>query len=84
LSDRMVKRAIRMGGTCTGEHGIGLGKQKFLNMEFGEAGVGLMRTLKSALDPRDLLNPGKLLPPVSGPAGNGGRGVKAVAEEFSR
>ena len=62
LSERMIKRAIRLGGTCTGEHGIGLGKQKYLQLEFGETGVELMRTLKLALDPQNLMNPGKLLP----------------------
>jgi D-lactate dehydrogenase (cytochrome) len=62
LSERMVRRAIRMGGTCTGEHGIGLGKQEFLQLEFGEEAVALMRTIKSAVDPHDILNPGKLLP----------------------
>jgi D-lactate dehydrogenase (cytochrome) len=62
LSERMVQRAIRMGGTCTGEHGIGLGKRKFLQLEFGEEAVALMRTIKSAMDPHDILNPGKLLP----------------------
>ncbi|HEX5763948.1 MAG TPA: FAD-linked oxidase C-terminal domain-containing protein [Woeseiaceae bacterium] len=63
LSERMVQRAIDMGGTCTGEHGIGIGKQKFLNLEFGEAAVALMRTIKAAVDPHDIMNPGKLLPP---------------------
>lgn len=62
LSERMVQRAIRMGGTCTGEHGIGLGKQKYLQLEFGESGVEVMRTLKSALDPHNLMNPGKVVP----------------------
>jgi len=62
LSERMVQRAIRMDGTCTGEHGIGLGKQKFLQLEYGEAGVELMRTLKIAMDPHNLMNPGKLVP----------------------
>jgi D-lactate dehydrogenase (cytochrome) len=62
LSERMVQRAIRMGGTCTGEHGVGLGKQKFLQLEFGEEAVALMRTIKSAMDPHDILNPGKLVP----------------------
>jgi len=62
LSERMVQRAIRMGGTCTGEHGIGLGKQKYLQLEFGETGVELMRTLKLAMDPHNLMNPGKLVP----------------------
>ncbi|MEX2494562.1 MAG: FAD-linked oxidase C-terminal domain-containing protein [Woeseia sp.] len=64
LSDRMVQRAIGMGGTCTGEHGIGMGKQKFLQQEFGEAALSLMRTIKCALDPQDIMNPGKLLPPA--------------------
>lgn len=62
LSERMVERAIAMGGTCTGEHGIGIGKQKFLELEFGETAVVLMRAIKTALDPQDILNPGKLLP----------------------
>ena len=62
LSEKMVQRAIRMGGTCTGEHGVGLGKQKFLELEFGEEAVALMRTIKRAVDPHDLQNPGKLLP----------------------
>ena len=62
LSERMVQRAIRMGGTCTGEHGIGLGKQKYLQLEFGETGLELMRTLKRAMDPHNLMNPGKLVP----------------------
>jgi len=62
LSERMVQRAIRMGGTCTGEHGIGLGKQKYLQLEFGEPAVAMMRTLKSALDPHNIMNPGKLIP----------------------
>ncbi len=62
LSERMVRRAIRMGGTCTGEHGVGLGKREFLQLEFGEEAVALMRTIKSAMDPHDILNPGKLVP----------------------
>ncbi len=47
-----------MGGTCTGEHGIGLGKREFLVEEFG-AGVDVMRQLKATLDPGNLLNPGQ-------------------------
>jgi D-lactate dehydrogenase (cytochrome) len=62
LSERMASRAISMGGTCTGEHGIGLGKQRFLALEFGEPALALMRTIKKAIDPYDLMNPGKLLP----------------------
>jgi D-lactate dehydrogenase (cytochrome) len=62
LSERMAYRAIEMGGTCTGEHGIGMGKQKFLEHEFGPTAVTLMRAIKAAIDPQDILNPGKLLP----------------------
>ncbi|UUR08116.1 FAD-binding oxidoreductase [Sphingomonas glaciei] len=59
INGRLVERAIAMDGTCTGEHGIGLGKQKYLEAELGEA-VDLMRTIKAALDPKDLFNPGKI------------------------
>jgi len=59
--DRLAKRAIALEGTCTGEHGIGQGKQKYLKAEHGE-GVNVMRALKAALDPQDILNPGKILP----------------------
>ena len=62
ISERMVQRAIAMGGTCTGEHGVGLGKQKYLVQEFGSEAITLMRTLKSAMDPNNILNPGKLVP----------------------
>ncbi len=61
---RMVHRALSMDGTCTGEHGIGCGKREFLSAEHGEA-VEVMRALKHSLDPHNLLNPGKLLPPQS-------------------
>jgi D-lactate dehydrogenase (cytochrome) len=59
LNTRLVERALAMDGTCTGEHGIGLGKQDFLVAELGEA-VELMRMIKRALDPKDLFNPGKI------------------------
>ncbi len=59
LNDRMVERAIAVGGTCTGEHGIGLGKRASLRKEHGEA-VAVMRQLKETLDPLDLMNPGKI------------------------
>jgi D-lactate dehydrogenase (cytochrome) len=58
---RVVKRALAMEGTCTGEHGIGIGKQSYLVEELGEA-VDLMRDVKRTFDPENLLNPGKILP----------------------
>jgi D-lactate dehydrogenase (cytochrome) len=60
LNDQLVHRALAMEGTCTGEHGIGLHKQGFLVDEAGAGSVELMRTLKRALDPKNILNPGKI------------------------
>jgi D-lactate dehydrogenase (cytochrome) len=61
---RLVERAQAMGGTCTGEHGIGQGKQKYLIGEIGPEAIDAMRALKQALDPQDIFNPGKILPPA--------------------
>ena len=60
LNHALVSRAIAMGGTCTGEHGIGLHKMGFLRNEAGEGAIAMMRAIKQALDPHDILNPGKI------------------------
>jgi D-lactate dehydrogenase (cytochrome) len=60
LNVQMVERAIRLGGTCTGEHGIGLHKMGYLVQEAGEGTVALMRSVKQALDPKNIMNPGKV------------------------
>ncbi len=62
FNKRLVERALRMEGTCTGEHGIGLGKTASLRMELGDDVIDVMRDIKKVLDPENLLNPGKVLP----------------------
>jgi D-lactate dehydrogenase (cytochrome) len=59
VNARLVKRAISMEGTCTGEHGIGIGKQEWLRLELGDA-VDVMRSIKQTIDPDNLFNPGKI------------------------
>ncbi|KAF7978658.1 hypothetical protein HWV62_45178 [Athelia sp. TMB] len=59
---KMVERAISLDGTCTGEHGVGIGKREYLYEELGEGTVELMKTIKRTLDPLNLFNPGKLYP----------------------
>jgi len=61
VNHRMVRRAIEMDGTCTGEHGVGMHKMPFLLEEHGEDAMGLMRALKHAYDPKNILNPGKIV-----------------------
>ncbi|RZS86338.1 FAD-binding oxidoreductase [Pigmentiphaga kullae] len=63
INRRMVRRALDMDGTCTGEHGVGLHKMQFLAEEHGEDALALMRQVKQAFDPLNILNPGKILPP---------------------
>lgn len=62
LLDRLVERALALGGTSTGEHGVGQGKRDYLVRELGQPAVAAMRAIKGALDPLGLLNPGKMLP----------------------
>jgi len=61
VNARMVEQAIALGGTCTGEHGVGHGKMGYLEAEHGAAAVDVMRTIKRALDPQDIMNPGKMV-----------------------
>lgn len=63
--DRLAQMAIKMDGTCTGEHGIGIGKQPLLELEMGD-GVDLMRSIKKVLDPDNIMNPGKIFNGIAG------------------
>jgi D-lactate dehydrogenase (cytochrome) len=62
FTDQLVEHAITLGGTCTGEHGIGIGKRKYMQREHGEVAVQTMQQIKRLLDPKGILNPGKILP----------------------
>lgn len=65
FTDRLARRALALDGTCTGEHGVGLGKRSLLQEELGTHGIHVMQSLKHALDPKNLMNPGKVLLPFS-------------------
>jgi D-lactate dehydrogenase (cytochrome) len=62
LNQRLVERALSMDGTCTGEHGVGQGKMKYLEAEYGRPALAAMAAIKRALDPQDIMNPGKIVP----------------------
>ena len=62
LNRKLVQRALSLGGTCTGEHGVGLHKMGFLRDEAGEGAIDMMRAIKRALDPKNIMNPGKIFP----------------------
>ncbi|HET8579773.1 MAG TPA: FAD-linked oxidase C-terminal domain-containing protein [Nitrospiraceae bacterium] len=59
INQAIVARAIQVGGTCTGEHGVGIGKRKFMQLEHGDS-FALMRQIKNLIDPKGLMNPGKI------------------------
>jgi D-lactate dehydrogenase (cytochrome) len=60
LDRAIVARGLALGGSCSGEHGVGLGKREFLEIEHGAEALAVMRSLKATLDPRGILNPGKM------------------------
>mmetsp|Transcript_28983 Transcript_28983/g.66566 ORF Transcript_28983/g.66566 Transcript_28983/m.66566 type:complete len:201 (+) Transcript_28983:101-703(+) len=61
INDRLIRRTLAVGGSCTGEHGVGSGKRKYLPLEHGDEAVAVMATIKHALDPLNILNPGKVV-----------------------
>ncbi|XP_035498599.2 probable D-lactate dehydrogenase, mitochondrial [Scophthalmus maximus] len=63
FTDRLARRALALDGTCTGEHGVGLGKRALLREEMGPGAIQVMQGLKDTLDPHNLMNPGKILQP---------------------
>ena len=61
VNGRLIEATLEAGGTCTGEHGVGSGKKKHLEAQYGKAAVDVMRTIKRSLDPMNILNPGKVV-----------------------
>jgi D-lactate dehydrogenase (cytochrome) len=59
-SEKLIGHALKLNGTCTGEHGIGLGKRKYLLNQFGTETLEMMKSLKKTLDPNNILNPNKI------------------------
>jgi D-lactate dehydrogenase (cytochrome) len=71
VRDRLAERAMAAGGTVTGEHGVGSGKMQYLERQYGKGAVTMMRTIKTALDPWNIMNPGKILSPATNTIVNG-------------
>lgn len=67
LDHKIIARALSLGGSASGEHGVGLAKMEFMPAEHDAVALDVMRTIKHALDPNNILNPGKLLPPPTPP-----------------
>ena len=61
VNHRLIQRTLAAGGSCTGEHGIGVGKKKYLEKQYGAGAVEMMRTIKRAMDPLNIMNPGKVV-----------------------
>ncbi|KAL7517911.1 hypothetical protein ACHAWX_002786 [Stephanocyclus meneghinianus] len=61
VNENLIRRVISVGGTCTGEHGVGYGKKKYLERMYGKGGIQLMTSVKKALDPWNVMNPGKIV-----------------------
>ena len=61
INDNLIKRTLDMGGTCSGEHGVGYGKMKYLKRQYGDGAVEMMRRVKRGLDPFNIMNPGKIV-----------------------
>jgi D-lactate dehydrogenase (cytochrome) len=61
VNDNLIRRTLDAGGTCTGEHGVGYGKIKYLESQYGPGGVHMMRLIKKGMDPLNIMNPGKIV-----------------------
>jgi D-lactate dehydrogenase (cytochrome) len=61
VNDNLIRRTLQVGGTCTGEHGVGYGKMNYLQQQYGPGGVHMMRMIKQGLDPQNIMNPGKVV-----------------------
>jgi D-lactate dehydrogenase (cytochrome) len=62
FNKRLIERALRLEGTCTGEHGVGMGKMGSMKLELGDDVIDVMRDIKKLFDPENLMNPGKVVP----------------------